>query len=1188
MTELFKQNRLVFMSPTNGPQEGAAKPDNVDAPAKGPDAATSPEQQKKAREIALEVLVKGMKDKKVVINGKEYSGDSVGDADEAYTKYLDAIRKGIEDALVIAMKENPEIDVSELKSQGEIAMNYLITAQKAHETERQNLEKAKAMISSKEHTDSRFTVISIGGGKEYVVANDILEGVKTEFANKIAMFLGLSEDPRRVYYFEGKLTTAGENLMDQILIQMKARSGIEKTVAQEKLESREQYNQKRLADRAERIKRADADPALKAVIDKLPNKITFGPIKVGRSSEQNRLNMEAEISRVADNIANQFNVEGGLGLDEGSLSWISYEVNLLTRQILREKGLYDDLKTGKQVSIDFSAGKKDLYVLAVDYKNKVDQRKVAQKSADVLAPAENQAAPAEDKSAPAESAELVYNKEQFLEAIFKHLEGAVEGYSLIRYEVKGTRSLDAEQRKLSKDEIVAYFAKLGDAVLSQVFDQGMKKMKEGDPKTIDQVVTYGLTWFEYANRDARMAKIPTTAPAGTETAQEGATAQEGKADAVPESTEPTNILEGLKQADKLEQVKALLDQHKRYKRSDWKDINPKLVKIITGKDEAVEEAKGIEMVKDLQQKLIDAGHDVGKDGADGRAGINTLNALKSYLELSEATSVRREKSPAKTRRIEVPEEIKDKLNMAADDIIAKLGGQYSAGEKIFSKLDNPKFPGLGFNTQVQLVKNGSVIGRIFLFEENLGQGGYVDPDSRKIPQISIIDNNGDVVQATPKEGVIATLNERLKSLEDSIVENMVNTEVENNKLEMDEAKRKELYEILENKVKELGSEYAIGLTPVVRKDATIGDIFGAYMMVGLYKNGVKIGSLVVHEEYKDKVSVLDNKNKRPQGVDFAQQVASLNFESESALDSRKTDLDKVKIPQETQHLLREAERVVLDKLGASYSTKDARFFDSKEEKLGFGIKSKLTNNGVEIGYIQLHEKTPEDVVVLDNLGYKVKDGELVEKVASLEVGADKSVDGRKELIEGVKFINDNSDLGLELRNISTGAEDAKGELYKDGKMLGYIQRALDEDAWYLEYKDGMWVNFTKENGYKETLINLIKRAEKIIQIVDAVSVKGVRISRRKENVTFGNDGVTLKLILDPKLYPNTEISLKANLVSEDMTVIKTVKDAQDRSRSSVTTKKLQDLNGFLEECKAEVDEKAESEPLQSGDAVEIE
>jgi len=214
MTELFKQNRLIFMSPQGGPEKGAAKSDKVEGPAKGPETALTPEQEKKNKVIALELLVKGLKGKTVVINGKEYSETSEDDG--VYKQYLDVLRKGIEDALRIAIQENPEIDETELKEKGLAAMNH---SYEQHETERRNLEKAKELISLTPLTgiSKDFTVLHIGEFLSFRVPNDVLEEVKDAVINKMAMILGLSDEAREKLYSEGRLTDTGYNLIRQLI-----------------------------------------------------------------------------------------------------------------------------------------------------------------------------------------------------------------------------------------------------------------------------------------------------------------------------------------------------------------------------------------------------------------------------------------------------------------------------------------------------------------------------------------------------------------------------------------------------------------------------------------------------------------------------------------------------------------------------------------------------------------------------------------------------------------------------------------------------------------------------------------------------------------------------------------------------------------------------------------------------------
>lgn len=103
---------------------------------------------------------------------------------------------------------------------------------------------------------------------------------------------------------------------------------------------------------------------------------------------------------------------------------------------------------------------------------------------------------------------LTFNEGVLLKEIAKTM-AASPGYSLIRYEAKGTRDLDSEKRKMTIEELKTYFGNAKrDGVLIDIFDEGLKQVKNrNEALTITNIVRYGLTWWEYYNYRSRMSAV---------------------------------------------------------------------------------------------------------------------------------------------------------------------------------------------------------------------------------------------------------------------------------------------------------------------------------------------------------------------------------------------------------------------------------------------------------------------------------------------------------------------------------------------------------------------------------------------------------------------------------------------------------------------------------------------------------
>jgi len=109
-----------------------------------------------------------------------------------------------------------------------------------------------------------------------------------------------------------------------------------------------------------------------------------------------------------------------------------------------------------------------------------------------------------------ETSQIAFNEEDLLNEETKIMADP-SGFSLIRYEAKGKGPMDlnAEQRKMDKEELKTYFDKKGGTdLLKNIFDEGLAALKKlNAPITMEGIVKQGLSLYEYTDYRARLAAV---------------------------------------------------------------------------------------------------------------------------------------------------------------------------------------------------------------------------------------------------------------------------------------------------------------------------------------------------------------------------------------------------------------------------------------------------------------------------------------------------------------------------------------------------------------------------------------------------------------------------------------------------------------------------------------------------------
>ena len=524
------------------------------------------------------------------------------------------------------LKENPEASTINFKEYikvvaMEAARQIMIANNKKEEEKKEVAEKAmklesarKLITSEKDSEDARFTILKIGDS-EFTVANDVAEEVTNKFAEELKGFIGLKDS----YYKDGNLTTPAKQILNDVVKTAHEKSKINETKDKEDEAKRDEKIKKLEAMSTERIKRADTDASIKEAVGRLPNQIIIGPIrKTGIRSVQDSYIDDAKKNALYS-ITRAFKEElGGRPVTKDTGEEIKEWVN----SAVSKGDVLRSLRTGGAVTLDFSKAKKDLFVKALDNREKADAQIAAvEKAKPEVVPAPIPVVTEVAVEKPAQVVAEAVTTDQKVEAKVVTDPASVEAKKEVPVVVPAPVEPASAEKAVVAEGEKAVVAEGEKAVVAEgekaVVAEGEKAVVAEGEKAVA---------VEGEKAPAVVAEVSADKPADAEKTKYDADFERREAEKL---ADPLAMIEA---TSSLNAVKKILADHKSYKLGDWKAVNNELATIAVKdmNDQTLTDEKAASIVSTLQKQLSEKeGVNIGE--TDGKAGPKTLKALAKYL-----------------------------------------------------------------------------------------------------------------------------------------------------------------------------------------------------------------------------------------------------------------------------------------------------------------------------------------------------------------------------------------------------------------------------------------------------------------------------------------------------------------------------------------------------------------------------